>query len=455
MAHNQDKTQCWAEANNGLDFAADVAAVLGRASLDEGCLCGDVLDTGCSDPGGKINKWAKFKPIRYPKYGWLTDEERKGTVSDQQNGIFFGIQIVSGQGLETALSTWPRMHDAGYTYLPPNGGANAPYRILDFSSDTVQTGESHAYGYKSNAAPNPSGQFNSSIGFWNGHLDNITAQYSTSNVMGVDLSEILRDPPRTMQDVLEKTYPCVLVTDESGNTPKSYITALSSTTGNVPRPLLYNNVYLNEWYIEFDSTTHHKYIHGRGTLQPFRANNSQLKMTLFMLCLPGSQYLDSNGYPCLSAGGPNLHDYWFDCNLDGDLVGPSRPVPFPNGIYQSLKLKEWFSPPVRVKPSTATFTMTGGNITDVTITFEKEEADVSSVTEYTYQVSADYNNNNASKSAITKQIQQFPTSVQFNASEFGGAQYFVSGQTLRVTVVTTVTGSSGSNTQIKNFTIQV
>lgn len=79
MAHNAEKTKCWIDSNSGIDFTADVAAVLGRASSDEGCLCADVTDAGCNDPGGKVNKWAKYKPTGSVKMGALTEAERQGS----------------------------------------------------------------------------------------------------------------------------------------------------------------------------------------------------------------------------------------------------------------------------------------------------------------------------------------------------------------------------------------
>ena len=132
MAHNAEKTKCWIDSNSGIDFTADVAAVLGRASTDEGCLCADVTDVGCNDPGGKVNKWAKNKPIRLNVFGALTAEERK-------NGLF-GLSVIQYDNLASAIAG-AASASGGWSYVPPRGGANTadnptnvdePYRIADF-----------------------------------------------------------------------------------------------------------------------------------------------------------------------------------------------------------------------------------------------------------------------------------------------------------------------------------
>lgn len=125
MAHNAEKTKCWIDSNSGIDFTADVAAVLGRASTDEGCLCADVTDVGCNDPGGKVNKWARHKPVRFAKLGKLTDENLKA--------VNFGLGVTT-IGATTALDCLAQAQNNNgvWPYLAPTGGQNEPLRIHDF-----------------------------------------------------------------------------------------------------------------------------------------------------------------------------------------------------------------------------------------------------------------------------------------------------------------------------------
>lgn len=132
MAHNAEKTKCWIDSNSGIDFTADVAAVLGRASTDEGCLCADVTDVGCNDPGGKVNKWARHKPvIRANALGtvgipnwWRGDNGKCGlniTVYSELADIVDAVLAGNNSALQ-------------WTYQPPTGGSSAPLRIADFDN---------------------------------------------------------------------------------------------------------------------------------------------------------------------------------------------------------------------------------------------------------------------------------------------------------------------------------
>lgn len=126
MAHNAELTQCWID-QNGIDFYADVALVLGRTTTDEGRLCSDTADG--NDPGGKVNKAAKFKPViraneldcRSVTNWWRGNNGKCGlgfTVFEQLSDFVDAVLAGSSQLL------WP--------YNAPQGEMAAPFRIADF-----------------------------------------------------------------------------------------------------------------------------------------------------------------------------------------------------------------------------------------------------------------------------------------------------------------------------------
>ena len=122
---------------------ADLQVVLGRGTGDLGLLCSDKEwnAQGTALVGAnKINKWAKYKPVRLDKLSVLTD-------ADFQDA-YFGLDIpIYGSGYITNLSTFFDSFASAYAYLPPRGrgnGANGSdewFRLRDFN------------GYNKNAQP--------------------------------------------------------------------------------------------------------------------------------------------------------------------------------------------------------------------------------------------------------------------------------------------------------------
>lgn len=174
MAHNAELTQCWID-QNGIDFYADVALVLGRATTDEGRLCSDTADG--NDPGGKVNKAAKFKPViraneldcRSVANWWRGNDGKCGlgfTVFEQLSDFVDAVLAGSSQLL------WP--------YNAPQGEMAAPFRIADFDyyhsraelllPDT--NGYQPEYEIQGNDANSPSAYV------LNGYVNPAVAQYS-------------------------------------------------------------------------------------------------------------------------------------------------------------------------------------------------------------------------------------------------------------------------------------
>lgn len=98
--------------NNGRITApvttTDVGNTLQSSSRDVGTLC----------TNKNINKWARHKPVRYATVTGITDEQLKS--------VGFGLQV------PTYVTNWETALTQTYTYLPPRGGADEPYRLGDF-----------------------------------------------------------------------------------------------------------------------------------------------------------------------------------------------------------------------------------------------------------------------------------------------------------------------------------
>lgn len=447
MAHNSDYSQIWAEHNDGVN-SWEAAAALRRSTQDWGHLIGDIrydYDEQEWVRANAINKWARFKPINYDyKVDPLSDAEFEGCYADKQNGIYYGLEIVPGSGLDEHTGTWPAIHNAQYLYHPPTGGAASPYRISDFSSiEAPPQGWDHPLGYDRDARPNPSGIFNGNIGYYTGQLDGIQAGHYPENKLGVDLTTILIDPQTTPEAALALTFPCILVSDAENDL--HYFTALDAEDDDKPHPLYYNSAYYRgPWYANFNKT-----VHG-DTTRPFTQAQSGLKMTLFLLRLPTQQYIDSNGYPCLSPGGANLHDYWFDCN--DDLLAPSLPIPFPDAINKDLTLRELYNG-VRVSADGMGSEYSGGYITGLRFRLSQTQMDPAQTLSWSAAITVDYNGSTATKT-ITGQTGGFMPAPLFNASDFSDVLYFSPGRTVRVTIVTTVTGTQTTQTTYSEFIIE-
>ncbi len=102
---------------------SDVRQALGVASNDLGTLC----------RSSKINKWAKWKPYRYPRLS--TNEADAQSVN---YGLSQGYTIrIDDEDIEepTQLPADKIIEVGGLSasYNPPSGGMNSPYRLTDFA----------------------------------------------------------------------------------------------------------------------------------------------------------------------------------------------------------------------------------------------------------------------------------------------------------------------------------
>lgn len=89
---------------------------LGLSTRNVGNLCSSTV----------INKWSKWKPVRYPKVGGLTVDDLKSVNFGLTTEEVSPSQLPSTKALENGMFI-------GGTYLKPRGGAqNEFYRLGDF-----------------------------------------------------------------------------------------------------------------------------------------------------------------------------------------------------------------------------------------------------------------------------------------------------------------------------------
>ena len=112
MSHSNGKIT----APVGID--ADIAPVLGVSSYDLGYLC--------SNTHGKINPWARYKPVRYSSLApganekwWQAFDGNCGISPKKISSYTDAVNYANG-GMN------------GWEYMPPLGGDSSPYRALDF-----------------------------------------------------------------------------------------------------------------------------------------------------------------------------------------------------------------------------------------------------------------------------------------------------------------------------------
>ena len=92
---------------------AMVKAELGAATNNVGQLC--------IHPN--VNKWSKWKPVRHPSKGGLTESDLKA--------VNFGISILPLFNIESLISHYNNIGN-DWEYLKPLGAESSPYRLGDF-----------------------------------------------------------------------------------------------------------------------------------------------------------------------------------------------------------------------------------------------------------------------------------------------------------------------------------
>lgn len=262
MAHDSDYLRIWAEPTDGLSIN-EVAAALGSGSLDVGTLCAHQ----------NINKWAKYKPIQFPKWGALTEEEFKGKLTDIARGIFYGVKL-SGD----VVSRYDLLHDVAFEYYPPEGDENSPYRLLDFNN------------YCRNVFATLSGEMPEKIYYDLDDPISIRCRYSYDNY-AVDYADVLGG-----ESVLKNSYPCIIVSNYARTV--HYMCALKTNTGLDYEVLpMYNaGEWTETFYCDFSATALASLQDNDIHITLFIVHNSGPQSTQFPIDGEWRQYTTDQGY---------------------------------------------------------------------------------------------------------------------------------------------------------------
>ena len=217
-------------------------------SYDVGCLCGakvgDIIPALDSDGSwtvadrGVINKWARFKSVRYQKESEITYSQRKS--------VYFGLQVpyvrndgaVLNSDVYNILQT-PSYQDAGWVHDMPAGGAATPYRLNDFvkkASDTLPAWAGTLAGYNHNAPFPCTVSIMSGVASMGDYLYEVNLQaYSSltfyfANATGSDLC--LQDfCDFTLEDSTKKWRPVLQMFYPTGGTPWYSMSSPSASAG--------------------------------------------------------------------------------------------------------------------------------------------------------------------------------------------------------------------------------
>ena len=288
----------------------DVAKALGRSSSKVGVLC--TMDN--------INKWAKYKPIKYDKVTALTEMERVGTVADRQNGIYYGVKLA-------VASRISNMHEVNFEYNKPGKGDWA--RLGDFD------------GYDHKAVPNPVGVLPDVIYIDLPYKDgDVQLKYNPNNTTGINLNDIITNTISSTQ-TLGDYYPCVLVTVGNRKWCRAlwngqYALSDLSNATNKNRGFTtfkQNGAWVQGWKLLLDIDSEN------GTKeQPNFAENSVLTVSVFFIRSIGS--VAGTGFD----GTADLRK-WTDVS---NLLVTNTGYACPDAVARTITLKRWGSKGLRL-----------------------------------------------------------------------------------------------------------
>lgn len=263
MAHDSGYLRIWAEPTDGLGINEVAAALDDSGSLDVGTLC----------THQNVNKWAKYKPIRFPKWGALTEEEFKGRLTDISSGIFYGVRLSSDN-----VSRYDLLHDVAFDYYPPEGDENSPYRLLDFNN------------YCKNVFATLSGEMPEKIYYDLDDPIGIRCRYSYDNY-AVDYADVLGG-----EETLKNSYPCIIVSNYARTV--HYMCALKTNTGLDYEVLpMYNaGEWTETFYCDFSDTKLALLQDTNIHITLFIVHNSGPQSTSFPIDGEWHQYRTDRGY---------------------------------------------------------------------------------------------------------------------------------------------------------------
>jgi len=169
MSITSDNKKLYITSSQGIAWH-EIAKCLGTTCQDEGTLCGDKKLDGTSGLAGRINPWAKYKPIRNSSKGWV---DRDSSVATIITDYGFGNPPESNR-VSGLVSLYNDKEQGNYVllhgeranswrYLVPRGGSyNEYYRSWDFlkiiEGVPIRTSTYQENGYDS-TAKSPFGDF--------------------------------------------------------------------------------------------------------------------------------------------------------------------------------------------------------------------------------------------------------------------------------------------------------
>ena len=295
MAYDSNNRRLYVDAANNRGITIQ--------EVDECLRLNGVYDLGCLCTSEKINKWARCKPIGYPSFNPLTDEQRKGSAEANGKGIFYGIEVKvkdweSPLDNITLFANLEKVHDVEFVYHPPQGIAfNEPFRLRDFD------------GYNHLASPNPYASIPMK-GYYNDKQTNgmgissIACLFRNGDTSGVNMLDRLVGV--SAEDTLRFGFPAIVITTSSG---KTYFTALTYEDGTY-RPILTDRGYATGYW----SVTMSKPMR-EGTRDADSPFDKAEVVTASVVVIKST----STDAPMLTAGGTindNFGTYWIDASED-------------------------------------------------------------------------------------------------------------------------------------------
>lgn len=328
--------------NKGVEIA-DLQAVLGLSNNDIGAL----IHNGATM--GRINKWAKYKPIHYPGKFKLDDADFRGRNTDYNDfGLVFGLKVPS----QISVINPSAFHATSWDYLGFPNATGLPgtsmYRLLDFD------------GYSANARANIYGIIPSTSKFYINTTVAICSLYSAieegfivNNTSGVDLARFVvdldpDDDDSVLMQRLTRCYPAILI----GN----YLTGVgvyNTTSGQLDYSTIVKSngsggyvVSSPQWCVDMNK------LDGSGNA-PWSSNTNAVATLVLVYTGNSNPYL-VNGDPT-----SDLTQYWLD--MTEERAWTARIFPLPGACGVPIAITKYGAgytmTPVRVTATTTSVTV--------------------------------------------------------------------------------------------------
>jgi len=400
---------------------ADIQAVLGLSNND----IGGLITQGVAQ--GKINKWAKYKPIHYPGKYELSDADFRGRPIDtNDHSLVYGLKVTSQVSLidpdEFHAATWEY---EGYPNATGLSGTSM-YRFLDFN------------GYNKNAVPNLYGLIPSSSLFYIGTTVAICTGHSVvnegfrvNNTDGVDLARYVVDGLKLTDEQLmarlAQCYPAILI----GN----YLTAVgvyNSTSGAVD----YGTIVRangSSWVVANPNWCLDLTKRDASGNAPWTADTSTVATLVLVYTA------SANPYMITGDATTDITQYWID--LSEERLWTARVFPLPGATGVTIEITRYesgFLVTPREVVSCTTSTVTIG----FDITYHGVETSPTGTASITAKVGI--GGTEPVKPLLLRGATATTATVTFNASEFDMAMFMPNTDyTIVVNTVSTPDGATG------------